>query len=801
MSCSKFLQNFRSELLQKFVDSFENDNQNTLFIGIGRILPWSRDSIEEIKNPLDSASLGDDRDIPPVGDTDREKSSLKRNMIFMKQILPKDISFLVPRYSWESGTVYDNYRDDQELFDPRKRFFVYNETTKGVYKCLDNNKDSTSTLIPSVEDNNLPFLTSDGYTWKLMYRVSDDLESRFQIRGFGELDEFVPIRFIDYFPSSQGSNEEIQQKNFQDSAVGGSIEFVDVNQIFKDSIILDTERCAIGKNTCVLFEAAITGATSAKLSPCVLHPPIEDNYLENLVFNAKNETSDVQRRVIRESKFVTIFDDSGVTCNQYIEISFQPPLDVALPVNTEFDIEPWIRVIGDGTAKNGVSNTLGLNTAEFKPLFFGESNVLDYIKVVDTGKDYSYAKAIFQGGIDYPPPSSTVDIQKWEDNYFLFLNPVLPPEGGHGSNPLKELGSSDLALLTLIQGNEENKITPTNDFRQIFIVKNPILNNPVVHLRFSTEKGESLQLGTQISSSSNTGIVKRIFEYSAGTTGFEILVEGISGSFFGATSISYDGGTNTIDNSSRFSDGYKSYEIGGTENKTLLKLEIDSRTTFQGKPRDVVMGVGATSGNFVAPSFASGMIRKLVDRGSNLEVFLEDYSGKFNIGERLLLIPRTSSSPPTLQDSSVRFFSFEKENLGEIGYSLVTKLEISTTDINFTQNSFGIDQAIYSYPVPESDPSVLNEQVVGSGHLFNFRIVGGQTAELEVVGARYKSFRVGDFIPYNVLQGGDIAFSTINKVVESEIRYDSGEVLYMNNISPVARTSANRDQINLVIST
>jgi len=427
MSCSKFLQNFRSELLQKFVDSFENDNQNALFIGIGRILPWSRNSIEELKNPLDEVSLGNDGIVPPVGDTDREKSSLKRNMIFMKQILPKDISFLIPKYSWESGVIYDNYRDDQELFDPRKRFFVYNETTKGVYKCLDNKNNSPSTQVPSTVGSNLPFQTSDEYTWKLMYLVSDDLESRFQIRGFGELDEFVPVRFIDYFPSQASSAEETEQKNFQDSAIGGSIEFVDINQKFKDSIVLDSEYCAIGKNTCVLFEDAITGATSAKLSPCVPHPPAEENYLENLVFNAKNETSDIQRRVIRESRFVTIIDSSGITCNQYIEISFEPPLDVKLPINTQFDIEPWIRVIGDGTAKNGSSNNLGLNTAEFKPIFTGEENKLNNINVIDAGKDYSYAKAIFQKGIDFP--TNTPDILKWEENYSFFLNPILPPEG------------------------------------------------------------------------------------------------------------------------------------------------------------------------------------------------------------------------------------------------------------------------------------------------------------------------------------------------------------------------------------
>lgn len=799
MACSKFLQNFRSELLQRFLESFENDNQNSVFIGIGRILPWSRDTLEEIKNPSDSIPLGDDSIIPLVRDTDMDIAASKRNLFFMKQVLPRDISFLVPRYSWEEGTVYDKYRDSEELFDPRKRFFVYNETNRGVYKCLDNNNDSPSSYIPE-SDFLEPFITNDNYTWKLIYKIPDSVEAKFAIRGFSDLEEYIPIRYIDYFPP-QGSEEELQQKTIQDNSLNGSIEFVEINPNFKNFISLDTEKCAIGKETCFVFEDALTGATSVKISTCISdHPPNNSFYLENLVFNVVGETSDLLRRVIKTSELV-VETVQNEECSRYINLTFEPPLDQTIFRNTLFNIEPWIRVSGDGTSKDFL-NSLGLNQAEFKANFTAD-NIINDIRVIDSGKNYSYAKAFFQSGITTTNNLTSPEIAAWNLNYSRFLNPILPPQGGHGNNALKELGSSDLAFLTLILGNEENKLTPINDFRQIVLVKNPILNNPLAHLRFSTELSSLLQEGTEIfdsSNSQNSGIVKRIFEYSGdGVTGFEILVEGISGSFFEAEGISFSNTTATIDKSSRFSDHYRLYEIAGTENKSILKLVItlpDGQQAFNGRPRDVVVGIGQTAGNYISPSLASGMIRRLQLVGSsNIELSLENYSGKFNIGEKLLLVPRLSSGVPSLEQCNIIEFRYEKEDSRDIGYSMTTKIEIvSQSGVDFNANSFSLDQAIYSYPDSNTD-----EETIGSGHLFDFVLESGTTANLEVVGARYRSFQVGDYIPYNL--DGDRMFATINKVIEPEVRYDSGEVLYLNNISPIVRNSSNRDQINLVLST
>lgn len=55
-----------------------------------------------------------------------------------------------------------------------------------VYKCLDNNNDSPSTIKPSGTSVN-PILTSDGYIWKYMYNVPINLRNKFFT------DEHIPV--------------------------------------------------------------------------------------------------------------------------------------------------------------------------------------------------------------------------------------------------------------------------------------------------------------------------------------------------------------------------------------------------------------------------------------------------------------------------------------------------------------------------------------------------------------------------------------------------------------------------------
>src|SRR6056300_6514 len=70
-----------------------------------------------------------------------------RQFIGGKRIDANDVSHVIPRYNWTSGTVYSMYRDtDIDMYD-RPFYVVTNEYN--VYKCLYNNKGASSTIKPT----------------------------------------------------------------------------------------------------------------------------------------------------------------------------------------------------------------------------------------------------------------------------------------------------------------------------------------------------------------------------------------------------------------------------------------------------------------------------------------------------------------------------------------------------------------------------------------------------------------------------------------------------------------------------
>lgn len=52
---------------------------------------------------------------------------------------------------------------------------------------------------------------------------------------------------------------------------------------------------------------------------------------------------------------------------------------------------------------------------------------------------------------------------------------VVSPPGGHGSDPLYELGGSYLMIDTTIRNNEGEKLTVVNDYRQVAIIEDPLV--------------------------------------------------------------------------------------------------------------------------------------------------------------------------------------------------------------------------------------------------------------------------------------------------------------------------------------
>lgn len=109
----------------------------------------------------------------------------------------------------------------------------------------------------------------------------------------------------------------------------------------------------------------------------------------------------------------------------------------------------WITITGDGTGANAFAQTNAM------------TNTVSAIVIDRPGTGYTYA-----------------NVQVYDDSTFgagASLRAIISPPGGHGSDPLRELGGSNLMINMRLRYDEEGKLPVTNDFRQISLIKDPTI--------------------------------------------------------------------------------------------------------------------------------------------------------------------------------------------------------------------------------------------------------------------------------------------------------------------------------------
>jgi hypothetical protein len=186
---------FRIHNSEQFKESFSEAAGNNYYLGIGR------------PSPFNTATRADGRtdnlgtDIIPLtpADNNNTMSISYDDLLAVKRISSTDIAFVAPRRNWTTGTTYDIYRHDYgdritgtttqqsansgvfNLFDAN--FYAMN-SSRNVYKCLDNNNNTASTVEPTGTNASTILSTADGYKWKYMYTLSASEQSNFLSTDF-----------------------------------------------------------------------------------------------------------------------------------------------------------------------------------------------------------------------------------------------------------------------------------------------------------------------------------------------------------------------------------------------------------------------------------------------------------------------------------------------------------------------------------------------------------------------------------------------------------------------------------------
>jgi len=781
--CDKFRQNFKQTFIDHFAMMFGNLSTDKWFLSIGKPLPWI-------------TNLGENDNLPPAAeDTNQVETEFWQNVLAHKRITQNDVSIVVPRYDWTVGSVYRPYRADIDLFNPDNPYIFYVLVDEErVYKCIDNNYGEPSSVSPTHTDTDVKTL-SDGYRWKYMYSITEN-RRKFLIKGNlntgGTIRPgYMPVENIE----SLGINDErYLQFAVQNAAVDGEIIFLYFLPEYTNYLISD--RCVFpSTENALVSDVPVGGLTATVYSQSLVS--IYD-YYKDMVLSIDSGQGEGQRRVIES------FEPQGLSAgNYYGLITVTRPFTVGLlQSSSTFSIVPNIVIDGDGSAKNNTLDPLRTYADVYvrfeSTATTGGYRYINSFEMSDTGKDYSYATVKVIAGLTFasntPPSLST--------NFSQIVQPILSPQGGHGANPVTELGGNSLMIVKKYSGNENGKLTSQNEFRQFGIIKNPDLSNPQV--RIST-----VQAGNANS-------------FTVGS----IVEQGVTGGFLGATGTvvswrsgltGYTGTSELILNNvfGEFSSGSK-VAIGPAGSPALDIFDISTRTRAGTEGRDLLVLTVTPS---IAPNFSQGGTDfpkglNAVGLGNSFEsiefsastgkvyrwepisglnnqgkIYLENAYGKFNIGENVGVRDRYMNLYSGL--TGIGKIVEKTELVEEISdvYSQIYKCILNTAGGNaFTTASFGLDNPVYVY-------SGFAQNGIGKAINWN---TSGATGDLSVLLSQ-GSVAVGNTITYTDTSG-NVVSALISAISQTpDFKFRSGQVQYIQNIRPVVRSDSQEEEIKLII--
>src|SRR5271165_5853545 len=92
--------NMRTLAASQFEATFADPTQH-IYLYIGKTLPWSNDNSPD--TPIDCEA---------------DYSAAFREMMALKNVGAANVSLVIPRNTWTVGTIYTQYQNNIDLFDP-----------------------------------------------------------------------------------------------------------------------------------------------------------------------------------------------------------------------------------------------------------------------------------------------------------------------------------------------------------------------------------------------------------------------------------------------------------------------------------------------------------------------------------------------------------------------------------------------------------------------------------------------------------------------------------------------------------
>ena len=186
---------FRLHNASNFVESFSESSPNIYYLAIGRPQAFATSTAGDSRTQFEGT---DASPLTPV-DSVSDEFYFFDDVIAAKRITSSDVSRVIPRRNWTTGTTYDMYRHDYGQYVKGSSsstisansgatsladatFYVLS-SDNNVYKVIDNNGNSASTVEPTGTSTSI-LTTGDSYKWKYMYTLTASEQTNFLSTDF-----------------------------------------------------------------------------------------------------------------------------------------------------------------------------------------------------------------------------------------------------------------------------------------------------------------------------------------------------------------------------------------------------------------------------------------------------------------------------------------------------------------------------------------------------------------------------------------------------------------------------------------
>lgn len=393
--------------------------------------------------------------------------------IFGKKLESSDVHPGIRRVVWEANKVYSQYDDTVDL--TALDYYVVSEPDNelenhSVFKCISNNYGAVSTEKPVfVEDlasQNYILRTSDGYIWKYMYSVTNDVV---QTHATPTLFPVITDSAV-VADAKQGIDNIVVVNRFDNNGYEsqtGKIHSLLVN----GTLYLDTTdfNPTPGFYTGYTIYATSQDGVSSRIYTVI--------------------SSDI--RSSDQRPYVVV---SGYTTGDIPNLA---------TVVWTYSLLPRIEIVGDGTGALAI------------PVI--EENRIVAVTILNSGQGYTRSVArVVRPIIGFDPevPES--------GDVTCILRPIISPPSviggvaGHGGNPVAELRARWQIIHTSFGSSEEN-IPDTNTYSKVGLVRSPLFTESGIttfdnRIRVTVSSTSQLTVGDVVTQSSTNfrGIIHAI---------------------------------------------------------------------------------------------------------------------------------------------------------------------------------------------------------------------------------------------------------------------------------------------------